>query len=1361
MTDTDLDPVAGRPTGAGALARGLDVKRATAVAVGVVVAYVVLQQLFPAPAGVIVQGLLVGSLSALVAIGIALVYRANKVVNFAQADLGTVPVTLVVCLMAFNGMSFWIAVPMALALAVALGALIERLVIRRFSKAPRLILMVVTIGLAQILAGLASAIPFAFGEILPPQRFASPFSFSFTITPITFGANELMALVTVVAVAVALPLVLRRTSIGMAIRACAEGAERASLLGIDAARIQTVVWVLASVLGAVATLMRAGTLGLPFGSAFGPSLMLRALAAAVIGRMENFGVIFAAAAGIGVIETSIMWDRGTGDLVDPILLGVIIVALLAQHGRAPSRVAAGAASTWQQSGVVRPIPAELGRLPEVRWGLRGLGVALMAILVALPLVLDTSKTNLAAVACLYGILAVSLVILTGWAGEISLGQVGFLGIGAAVSGSLNAHFQLDLLLTVVCAAVVGGVAAVVIGLPALRIRGLFLAVTTLGFALATSSLLLNRDYIGFLPDDIEEPVQRLPVLGRAAISSEEAMFYTCLAALLVVLWCAHNLQRSRTARVLMAGRDNERAAQAYGISLPRTKLLAFGMAGFAASFAGGLLAVQQRAVGGQIFAPIESIRAMTMVVVGGLGSLPGALVGTVFVKSTEWFNGAVPQGYRFLFTFAGSGVGLVFVLMFVPRGLGSLLYALRDAALRHVATRRGLTVSGLTADGLDRPAAPGRRAVAPFWWNRSQPGQFLRTHPRALAWVARGTPEEHHRRSTRTGIVGMVLAVAATVLLVRVSPVAAMVPVAFVAYAVAHVRHLRRDRDRFLRRVERIRALAGAQRELQARLAASGTREPTPGAPLLQVADVDLSYGSIQVLFGVGLEVHAGEVIALLGTNGAGKSTVLRAISGLSALDEGRVSFDGLDIAGLPPHQIAALGISQVPGGKGIFTSLRVRDNLTLAGWLRRREKVQVSRDTERVLELFPILREKLDAPAGDLSGGQQQMLALAMSLVTQPRLLLIDELSLGLAPAIVAQLVEMLARLRQGGTTIVVVEQSVNVALTIADTAYFLEKGEVRFHGETAALLDRPDVLRSVYLRGAAGDNGHAKKKRTRRAEVAAPIGAPERLRVDGLTKRFLGNVAVADVSFSLHEGEILGIIGPNGAGKTTVFDLVSGFLPIDAGAVYLDGRDITALRPEERARLGLARSFQDALLFPSLTVRQALAVALDQQLERKDPLAAALGLPEIRDAEQRLAAEVDELIERVNIGPLADKFISELSTGSRRIVDLAALMGLQPQVVMLDEPSSGIAQREAEALGPLILSLRQHTGASLLVIEHDMPLLTSVADRLVALDLGEFVCAGDADTVLANERVVASYLGTDRATIERSGTRTPIKTP
>jgi ABC-type branched-subunit amino acid transport system ATPase component/sugar phosphate permease len=522
---------------------------------------------------------------------------------------------------------------------------------------------------------------------------------------------------------------------------------------------------------------------------------------------------------------------------------------------------------------------------------------------------------------------------------------------------------------------------------------------------------------------------------------------------------------------------------------------------------------------------------------------------------------------------------------------------------------------------------------------------------------------------------------------------------------------------------------------------------------LLLLRGVEAGYGQRTVLHNIDLQLDDGEIVALLGTNGAGKSTLLKSISGIVEADRGAIVLDGRDITHAPPNEIAALGIVQMPGGQGVFGSLTVHENLELAGWTNRRDSAGVRTATDQVLEMFPVLRDRLDSPAANLSGGQQQMLALAMSFIMRPRVLLIDELSLGLAPVIVGQLLPIVRRMADDGVTVVLVEQSVNVALTVAERAYFMERGEIRFDGPTAELLERPDLLRSVFLSAAHAEDSNEANPDTE--TTSSPTDDKPVLQVTGISANFGGIRAVDQASFEIRPREIVGIIGPNGAGKTTMFDLISGFTPLQAGRLTLAGTDITSLSASRRAAAGLGRSFQDARLFPELTVEETLAISLERWVESRSTLVAAMHLPMAFESERQVAARVDELIELMALGAYRDAFVRELSTGTRRVVDLACLVAHRPAVILLDEPSSGIAQKEVEALAPVVRRLRDEMGASLVIIEHDIPFVSSVSDRLLALDQGRIIAAGSPSDVLAHPDVVESYLGTSGAAIVRSGER------
>ncbi len=236
---------------------------------------------------------------------------------------------------------------------------------------------------------------------------------------------------------------------------------------------------------------------------------------------------------------------------------------------------------------------------------------------------------------------------------------------------------------------------------------------------------------------------------------------------------------------------------------------------------------------------------------------------------------------------------------------------------------------------------------------------------------------------------------------------------------------------------------------------------------MLRLKSVDAYYGPVHVLFGIDLEVGDCEVVALLGTNGAGKTTILRVISGVLRPTDGEAIFADESLVGVRPAEIVRRGIVQMPGGRGVFPGMSVAENLDMAGFLYGKDKVKKNEMIDRVYRLFPNLKERRRQVAGSLSGGEQQMLTLAKSFVMDPKLLLIDELSLGLAPKIVEQLLGIVKRFNEEGVAVLLVDQHVDLALDIASRAYFIERGEIRFSGASEELRGRDDLLRSVFLRG------------------------------------------------------------------------------------------------------------------------------------------------------------------------------------------------------------------------------------------------------------------------------------------------------
>ncbi len=234
------------------------------------------------------------------------------------------------------------------------------------------------------------------------------------------------------------------------------------------------------------------------------------------------------------------------------------------------------------------------------------------------------------------------------------------------------------------------------------------------------------------------------------------------------------------------------------------------------------------------------------------------------------------------------------------------------------------------------------------------------------------------------------------------------------------------------------------------------------GTSTLEVRDLVVRYGSFEALGGVSIRIEPGEVVVLLGANGAGKSTLFRAISGLAAAAAGAVVFEGRDVTGMPAHRLVAAGIAQAPEGKHLFPEVSVAKNLRLGGYVRRRDGEAVRASMEEVFGLFPVLREKADDAAGTLSGGQQQMLAIGRALMAGPRLLLLDEPSLGLAPLVVEEVFASIAKINERGTSVLLAEQNAHAALKVAGRGYVIEEGRVVLEGTHDTLMDNPEVRRA-----------------------------------------------------------------------------------------------------------------------------------------------------------------------------------------------------------------------------------------------------------------------------------------------------------
>jgi branched-chain amino acid transport system permease protein len=738
---------------------------------GLLLLLVVTQVLLPGqgsghgtPAAILYSGLVFGMLNAVTAVGIVLIYRTTRIINFAQTAFGAAGGQLTFQLVELTHVPFVLALIAGLFVAGLVGFLFDLVIGRRFFRAPRLVLTIATIASAGVLAGLSSraiqALPFLpksssidqlIGNVnLRPKLPWSDFTYHVGSLRIAYGFPELLALALSLASIAGLAALLRFTKSGVAVRAYSENLERAALLGIGTGQLSTIVWTTAGLLSGVGVILT-GLVATP-SAAVGtaPSILLPALAAAVLAQMERILVAVVASVVISVASAAVTWSfQQDGALVSLGLFLIVAVGLLLQ-GNLLGRSESGAGVTWEASKEQRPIPRELVKLPAVR-ATRGVLLTIgLVTVVTFPLLASTGSTVLGSVITLSGIMALSVLVLTGWGGQASLGQSGIAGVGGVVGGAVMQKVGLPFVLSVPLAVAFAAAVAVLIGLPALRIRGLFLAITTFSFSIAVSAVLFNPRYFGWLlPDTVRRPHLLID------FEDERAMYYLCLSALVLCIFLVSNLRRSRFGRLLIGTRENEPNVQALGISSTRIKLIGFGVSGALAGLSGVLLVTLLRGVPAQSFAPQRSIDIFLIAVLGGVSSVPGVLLGAFYFNVTSYFF-STNVIFSVIQPFA------VILLLFIePTGLIGLINRMRDGALRIVAQRHQLIVPSLFAD-IDESAL--ERRLVPL--AESIPGAGLAALGRRESFAL---TSRLYARGRRAGPVGsaragesLVLAAAAT-----------------------------------------------------------------------------------------------------------------------------------------------------------------------------------------------------------------------------------------------------------------------------------------------------------------------------------------------------------------------------------------------------------------------------------------------------------------------------------------------------------------------------------------------------------------------------------------------------------------------
>lgn len=921
--------------------------------------------------GALVLGLLNGLTIGLLAVGLVLVYKSNRFLNLAHAQLGTLSALLLAKFVLDWHVSWWVAFVIAALGGLGTGLIVERFLVaplrRRTSSPIRLLLL--SLGISQVLLAL-TYIPGLSPSSAHSSLYPQPFHSSVRIGHVALTGMSILTAVLVPILVVGLAMFMRYSILGKQVRAAANNPDAARLCGISVRRVSAVTWAIAGVFSAVSAVLQAPTQPSFNVASFGPYLLMVTLAAAAFGAFVSLPGALIGGLVLGMVSqiVSAVTSNASDAELSIFVLSLLIIFV---RGRAIGQVFATSGSAAEELPVTRVPPALQGIaiVRYQRWWLAGGALVLALAWPQLPYFHTSGHQFLLSLILVYAIVGVALTMLLGWAGQVSLGHFAVVGLGAYLAARWAHHgWSLPALCLVV--GLIGAAAMAVVGLPALRVRGLTLAVTTLGFAVISTDWLFHQPWVGSAqPFGITVDPPRLgPGLGTP--SSQLAIYYVALAVLVLAVGSAAALRRSSPGRLMVAVRDNERASGAFGVSTASVKLAILAVSGFFAGAAGVLWADAWKAVSPTQFTADISMAIIAVPVIGGLGSVGGAVMAAVLLYGGAFFVGPLAAP---LFGHYGQNLGF------------------------------SLFVAG------------------------------------------------------------------------------------------------------------------------------------------------------------------AGQTIALL----------------------------------------------KLPTG--------------LAGAAQTRWQTYLDR------------------------------------------------------------------------------------------------------RGERAANVQ------------ASGD-----------AELP--------LRVSGVSVHFGGVAALTDPDITVRRGEIVGLIGTNGAGKTTLMNVISGIIAPERGSIGLFGREVVDLAPDFRAAFGMARSFQDASLFAGLTVLETIQVALAQR-HKVGVLSAMVAAPWVRSSEQRTRVEAREIVDRFGLGPWADARTSDLSTGTRRICDLAAQVATRPRLLLLDEPTAGVAQREAEAFGPLLRKIRDELDCAVLIVEHDMPLLMGLCDRLYALEAGTVIAEGTPEEIRNNPRVVASYLGMEQAAISRSGST--VSTP
>ena len=1000
----------------------------------------------------LVLGAVTGLAYAALAAGFVLVYRSTGVLNLAHGEIGAFGAALFVLLLAGYSFGYWLAFALAVVAGAAVAMTAELVVVRRLFRSPRLVLLIATVGLGKIVAFGKLSLP----SVIAPGPIGAPFDAVWTPTAhIRLQAREITVLIVVPVLIAALAWFMARTRFGLAVRASASNPDTARLYGISPRRTSTVVWTVSGAFAAATAILLAPLQGVNAAqagtAAIAEPLLLRVLVVSLLARMRSLPATLAGGVAVGVAEQLVRANASSADrsVVDLYLFAVVLVAVLlaVRGGRADGG--------WSLSPRSRTAATAAAGSPWWARRIDALGLAaLFALLAALGLWLSSSSALFAWTGIvLFAMVALSLSVLTGWAGQLSLGQYAFVGLGGmTVVGLTRGHdipvpfdlFDLSLSLpwgaAVAVATGIGVAAAVLVGLPALRVRGLFLAVTTLAFAVASASWLLTQDFFTGGTSTPRPPNPPVVGLGPFEIdfgASRRSFFFLCLGSLVVVAVVVSRLRRTGIGRCWIAVRDNEEAATAATVSPTRMKLSAFAVAGGIAAYSGGLLVTLLPSLQpAALFGAGESVVVVATAIIGGLGSVAGPILGGLWVRGIPQ---AAPDELDSLVRLVTSDIGLLVLLMYLPGGLLSVVHWARDAIVARAGAASGRRALSQEPTGdepstdADAVASSGRRVLSRARFRREAAKPGPRATPRPGGSPPLAEPAVSSAASTGSDPGS--------------APPGPRIP-----------------------------AVASADPPP----AGSPAAGPAPDGEglALEARGVTVRFGGNVAVDDVSITVRRGELVGLIGANGAGKSTLFNAISGFVPAS-GRVLVMGRDATRRRAPARHALGLGRGFQAARLYPELSVRESVMVALEARRRSRLLASAtglppspaserrkraEADEIVDYLGLGRYA-DSPVADLSTGTRRITELGCLLAAQARVLLLDEPTAGVAQRETEAFGPLIAWVRDElGAAAVVIEHDMGLVMGISDRIYCLESGSVIAEGPPAAVRADPRVIAS-YL--------------------------------------------------------------------------------------------------------------------------------------------------------------------------------------------------------------------------------------------------------------------------------------------------------